>query len=201
MTAACVLQVQYQRTNTMCEKSKEAWYYFLQLLNYFLCASLLASKIFTVGNMLQLSADQHAKWLLCKLWEHHFSVPYLVSPFPMFLPFYIIQLVKSLPFNRPYKREAWRYPFQAEPLRIRLYREYTLGSWLILFPHSEPIWLHDRRSNNIHSINTYFASSVNAIRPEAIAVAADVASKISIHPDFWSAVICGIGQISRLLPE
>lgn len=76
-----------------------------------------------------------------------------------------------------------------------------MGSWLILFPHSEPIWLYDRRSNNIHSIKTYFASSVNAIRPDAIAVAADVASKISIHPDFWSAVICGIGQISRLLPE
>ena len=44
--------------------------------------------------------------------------------------------------------------------------------------------LHDRRSNNIKSIKTYFASSVNAIRPEAIAVAADVAPKCSMHPDF-----------------
>ena len=44
--------------------------------------------------------------------------------------------------------------------------------------------LHDRRSNNIQSIKTYFASSVNAIRPEAIAVAADVSAKFSMHPDF-----------------
>ena len=44
--------------------------------------------------------------------------------------------------------------------------------------------LHDKRSNNIKSIKTCFASSVNAIRPEAIAVAADVAPKFSMHPDF-----------------
>ena len=55
---------------------------------------------------------------------------------------------------------------------------------MIHFPHSEPIMLHDRRSKNIKIIKTYFASSVNAIRPEAIAVAADVAPKFSVHPDF-----------------
>ena len=171
MTAACVLQVQYRRANTICEKSEEAYYFH----NYWIissAASLLASKIFTVGNIQQLSADPPPPRL------------------PLFLPLYILQLVTSLPFNIP---KAWSFPFQAEPLHIGPYREYTLGSWLILFPHSEPIWLHDRRSNNVQSIKTYFASSINAIRPEAIAVAADVASKFSMHPDFWSAEICGIG--------
>ena len=31
-------------------------------------------------NVLQFSADHHAGWPLCKLWEHRFSVPDLVSP-------------------------------------------------------------------------------------------------------------------------
>ena len=48
--------------------------------------ALLASKksknIFTVGKMLQLSADHHAGWSLCKLWEDRFSVSDLVSPPP-----------------------------------------------------------------------------------------------------------------------
>jgi len=35
----------------------------------------------------------------------------------------------------------------------------------------------------------YFASSVSAMRPDAIAVAADVAPKLSTHPDSLSAVI------------
>ena len=33
-----------------------------------------------MGNVLQFSADHHAGWPLCKLWEHRFSVPDLVSP-------------------------------------------------------------------------------------------------------------------------
>ena len=44
----------------------------------FSAGSLLASKILTVGKILQLSADHHAGWPLCKLWEHRFSVPDLV---------------------------------------------------------------------------------------------------------------------------
>ena len=41
---------------------------------------LKSLKIFTMGNVLQFSADHHAGWPLCKLWEHRFSVPDLVSP-------------------------------------------------------------------------------------------------------------------------
>ena len=194
MTAACALQVHYQRTNTICEKRKEAWYYFYNYWIISSAASLLASKIFTVGNKLQyyypLTTTRSDRFASC---ENIVSRSHTPSPLlPLFLPFYILQIMKSLPLIY-LKPKAWRYPFQAKPLRIGPYREYTLGSWLILFPHSEPIWLHDRRSNNIQSIKTYFASSVNAIRPEAIAVAADVASKFSMHPDFWSAEICGIG--------
>ena len=44
--------------------------------------SLLASKkskIIYYGKKVQLSADHQAGWPLCKLWEHRFSVPDLVS--------------------------------------------------------------------------------------------------------------------------
>ena len=38
------------------------------------------------------------------------------------LPFFVIQLAKSPPFDIP---EAWkRYPFWTEPLRIGHYKEY-----------------------------------------------------------------------------
>ena len=33
----------------------------------------LASEIFTLGKIPQLSADYHARWPPCKLWEHRFS--------------------------------------------------------------------------------------------------------------------------------
>ena len=36
-------------------------------------------KIFTVGKVLQFSADHNLGWPLCKLWDHRFSVPDLVS--------------------------------------------------------------------------------------------------------------------------
>ena len=45
----------------------------------FSASSLLASKIFTMGKILQLYADQRARWPLCKLWEHRFLVPDLFS--------------------------------------------------------------------------------------------------------------------------
>ena len=45
--------------------------------------SILASEIFTVGKILYLSADHHAGWPLCKLWEHRSSVPDLVSSHPL----------------------------------------------------------------------------------------------------------------------
>ena len=48
---------------------------FFQLLNYSPADSLLASEIFYfVKNTVQLSAEHHAMWPLCKLWEHRFSV-------------------------------------------------------------------------------------------------------------------------------
>ena len=44
---------------------------------------LKSPKNFTVRKILQLSADHQAGWSLCKLWEHRFSVPDLVSsPLP-----------------------------------------------------------------------------------------------------------------------
>ena len=75
----------YQKTNTIFKKNKDAWYYFFQFFKHFwfplpVRFLLLKSlKIFTVGKILQLSADHHAGWPLCKLWEHCFSVPDLGS--------------------------------------------------------------------------------------------------------------------------
>ena len=86
VTVVCVWfpsQFQYQRTNKLYEKNKEAWCIFL---NYWIISSAcspLASKIFALGKILQLlllSADHRARWPLCnQLWEHRFSVPDLVS--------------------------------------------------------------------------------------------------------------------------
>ena len=45
--------------------------------------SLLASEIFTLWKRPQIAADHHATWPLCKLREHRFSVPGLVSPLPL----------------------------------------------------------------------------------------------------------------------
>ena len=39
-------------------------------------------ELFTLEKVLQLSADHHARWPPCKLWEHRFSVPDVVSPRP-----------------------------------------------------------------------------------------------------------------------
>ena len=48
---------------------------FIQFFNHFLCwVASWSIKIFTVGKILLLSADHHAGWSLCKLWEHCFSV-------------------------------------------------------------------------------------------------------------------------------
>ena len=56
---------------------------FIQFFNHFLCwVASWSIKIFTVGKILLLSADHHAGWSLCKLWEHCFSVPDLVSSTP-----------------------------------------------------------------------------------------------------------------------
>ena len=41
-----------------------------------------AEIFYFVKNKLQLSADDHAMWLLCKLWKHHFLVPDLISSPP-----------------------------------------------------------------------------------------------------------------------
>ena len=56
---------------------------FIQFFNHFLCwVASWSIKIFTVGKILLLSADHHAGWSLCKLWEHCFSVPDPVSSTP-----------------------------------------------------------------------------------------------------------------------
>ena len=57
-------QFQYRKTNTICKKNKDAWYYFFQFFNHFwfplpVCLLLKSLKIFTVGKILQLSADYH----------------------------------------------------------------------------------------------------------------------------------------------
>ena len=59
-------------------------FFFSNYLNYLISSagSLHASKILTVGKILQLYTDHHARWPLCKLWEHRFSVPDLVSSLP-----------------------------------------------------------------------------------------------------------------------
>ena len=63
VTAAFVLQFQYQRTNTMCEKKQRGMVFFPNYLNYLISSagSLHASKILTVGKILQLYADRHAR--------------------------------------------------------------------------------------------------------------------------------------------
>lgn len=48
-----------------------------------------------------------------------------------------------------------------------------------------------------NKIVNYFASSVSAMRPEAIVAAADVPPKLSTHPDCLSAVICMNGKIGK----
>ena len=55
-------------------------YFFFQFVIISSAGSLLASKIFTLGKILQLSADHHARLPLCKMWaKHRSSVPFLVS--------------------------------------------------------------------------------------------------------------------------
>ena len=73
-----VLQFQYQSSNMICVTNKEAWYYFFQLLNYFLCwfsSHWTCWNIYFVKNKLQLSADHHAMWLLCNLRKTSFRGP------------------------------------------------------------------------------------------------------------------------------
>ena len=85
----------------ICKKNKDAWYYFFQFFKH-VCFPLpvrflllQSLKIFTVGKILQLSADHQARWPLCKLWEHRFSVPDLVSSHPLPPPvvFFSIKIV------------------------------------------------------------------------------------------------------------
>ena len=64
VTVAFVLQFQYQRTNTMCEKKQRGMvFFFSNYLNYLISSagSLHASKILTVGKILQLYTDHHAR--------------------------------------------------------------------------------------------------------------------------------------------
>ena len=67
---------------TICEKKKEAWCYFFDYWIISSGGSLLASKIFDLEKILQLSAFHHARWPLYKLWEDRFSLPDPVS-FPL----------------------------------------------------------------------------------------------------------------------
>ena len=56
VTVAFVLQFQYQGTNTICEKKAKRHGYLISS-----AGSLQASKILTVGKILQLYADHHAR--------------------------------------------------------------------------------------------------------------------------------------------
>ena len=51
--------------------------FFLHFFNHFLCR--FVSRFQKKGKTLQLSADYHVRWPLCKSWEHSFSVSDLVS--------------------------------------------------------------------------------------------------------------------------
>ena len=88
------------------------------------------------------------KCTVFQIWINHknrkfvfstFSQPWNVSVGPfgpfncpkwqIFLPFHILQLVKSLPFHIP---EAWkRYPFRVEPPCIGHCREYHPPPWIL----------------------------------------------------------------------
>ena len=65
------------RTNTICEKNKEAIIeLFPQLVRF-----LPLKKYLTLcKSTLQLATDHYARWPLCKIWEHRFSAPDLLSP-------------------------------------------------------------------------------------------------------------------------
>ena len=73
-------QIRYARKTKM----HDIIFFSFLSISDFLCrfASWKSLKIFTVGKTLQFSADHHAGWPLCKLWEHRFLVPDLVSSPP-----------------------------------------------------------------------------------------------------------------------
>ena len=80
----------------------------------------------------------------------------LQTEMKVFLPFHILQLVKSPPFHKP---KGWkRYPFRAEPPHFEHYRKYPPppahppGALLTKPPGSEQ---HDVLSNCIHLPITY----------------------------------------------
>ena len=83
VTVAFVLQFPKDKYDVR-KKAKRHGIFFWNYLNYLISSagSLHASKILTVGKILQLYTDHHARWPLCKLWEHRFSVPDLVSSLP-----------------------------------------------------------------------------------------------------------------------
>ena len=77
--------------------------------NYWIISSavsLLGSKIFTMGEILQLSADHLARWLLCKLWEHRTSFlsprPHLSPPPPTGVLFPLMSSLEE-------KRNLWTF--------------------------------------------------------------------------------------------
>ena len=89
------------------------------IIELFLCwfVSRLRN-IFFVKNTQQFTADHYARWPLCKLWEHRFSVPDLVSALPPPPPPPPLHWVRpSLTFipifaeNTSYKLLSWNWFF------------------------------------------------------------------------------------------
>ena len=85
-----------------------------------------ALKIFAVWKILQLSADHHAEWPLCKLWTLCFSVPDLVYP-PWDKP--ILDIPKS---ERSIVYLIRKWPMDSK-FKIII---YCLSWWTSHLPHS-----------------------------------------------------------------
>ena len=87
----------------------------------YLCNNVVSLSL-NPGNELNESRVQSMRDILIKR-------PY-IPKWKICLSFYILKIVKSLPFHIP---EGWKkYPFRAEPPRIAHYREYPPGAYIVL---------------------------------------------------------------------
>ena len=132
-------------------KSYQTKMYDIIFFNYWIISSagsLLASEIsYFLKNTLQSSADHHARWPLCKLWEHSFSVPDLVcSPPHLWFRCWRLEVIvwnsrhmnkgEYVKFFLPLLSTAWlSSSIKAETIDIfkfRFYcREYMVMLWKI----------------------------------------------------------------------
>ena len=100
MSVACVLQLEFQSTNMICE-NKEAWWFFFQLLNYFFC------------------------WFACRLWNIYF----LKNTQQLYPPittqgdrFACCEDIVSAPWFRPLYSNEVLHHSPAPPLQSKLGR-------------------------------------------------------------------------------